>query len=55
MASLLVGFLPQSKDVQVRLLGDFKLPLGVNVSLNGCLSICVSPVTCPGSLTQCQL
>ena len=27
-----------------RLIGDSKLPVGVNVSVNGCLSLCVSPV-----------
>ena len=31
--------LPQSKDMQVRLIVDPKLPVGVN----GCLSLCVSP------------
>ncbi len=36
------GFHPQSKDMQVRLTGDSKLPVGVSV--NGCLSLCVSPV-----------
>ncbi len=29
---------------QVRLTGNSKLPVGVNVSVNGCLSPCVSPV-----------
>ena len=39
------GFLSQSKDTQVnRLIGDSKLSIGVNVSVNGCLSLCVSPV-----------
>ncbi len=37
-------FLPQSQDMQVRLIGDSKLPVGVNVSVNGCLSLYVSPV-----------
>ncbi|KAL7383383.1 hypothetical protein ABVT39_009534 [Epinephelus coioides] len=27
-----------------RLIGDSKLSVGVNVSVNGCLSLCVSPV-----------
>lgn len=36
--------LPQSKDIQVRLIGDSKLPIGVIVSVTGCLSLCVSPV-----------
>lgn len=31
------GFLPQSKDMQARLTGYSKLPIGVNVSVNGCL------------------
>lgn len=29
------GFLQQSKDLQVRLIGDSKLALGVKVSMNG--------------------
>lgn len=33
------GFLPQSKDVCVWLTGDSKLVIGVNVSMNGCLSL----------------
>lgn len=55
------GFLPQSKDVQVRLTAHSKLPVGVKVSVNGCLSLRVGPVIdwrpvqfrpqCP----QCQL
>ncbi len=28
------GFLPQSKDMQVRLTGDSELPIGVNVSMS---------------------
>ncbi len=36
------GFLPQSKDMQVRLTGDSKLPVGVNVSVNR--SLYISPV-----------
>lgn len=31
------GFLPQTKNMQVRLIGDSKLPIGVNVSVNGCV------------------
>ena len=38
------GFLSQSKDMQVRFIVDSKLPVGVNVTVNGCLSLCVSPV-----------
>ncbi len=35
------GFLPQSKDMQVRLIGDSKLPVGVIVSMSGLsVSIC---------------
>ena len=30
--------------MQVRLTGDSKLTVGVNVSVNGCLCLCVSPV-----------
>ena len=38
------GFLPQSKDMQHnRLTDDSKLPVGVNMSVSGCLSLCVSP------------
>jgi len=36
-------FPPQSKDMQVRLIGDSKLPIGVKASMNGCLSLSVSP------------
>ena len=34
------GFLPQSKNMHVRSIGDSKLSLGVNVSVNGCVSLC---------------
>lgn len=34
------GFLSQSKDKQIRLIDDSKLAVGVNVSMNGCLSLC---------------
>ena len=37
---LWVHFLPQSKDIQVRLICDTKLAVGVN----GCLSLCVNVV-----------
>ncbi len=43
--SMYSGFLPQSKDMQVRLIGNYKLPVGVNVSVSGCLSLYVGPVT----------
>lgn len=33
------GFLPQFRDMQVRLIGDFKLPGCVNGSVCGCLSL----------------
>lgn len=36
-------FLPHSKDLQ--LIGDPELLIGVNVSANDCLSLCVSPAT----------
>ena len=32
------GFLPLSKHMHVRLIGNSKLSLGVSVSVNGCLS-----------------
>jgi len=32
------GFLPPPKSMHVRLIGDFKLSLGVSVSVCGCLS-----------------
>ncbi len=38
------SFLLQSKHMQVGLIGDPKLPLGGNQSMNGCLSLYVSPV-----------
>lgn len=34
---------PQSKDMQVGLIGDSALPKGVDVSVKGCLSLYVSP------------
>ena len=37
------SFLPQSKDMHDRLIGNPKLPVGVNVNMTGCLSLCVSP------------
>ena len=38
------GFLPQSKDMQRnRLINNSKLPVGVNLSMSGCLSLCTSP------------
>ncbi|MEQ2158614.1 hypothetical protein GOODEAATRI_014200 [Goodea atripinnis] len=39
------GFLPQSKNMTVRLIGFSKLPLGVNECVQGCLS-CVC-LCCP--------
>lgn len=41
---VLSSFLPQNKDMQVRLTGNSKLPGGVNVGVNGCLSVSISPV-----------
>ena len=35
------GFLPPSKNMHVRLIGDSKLTLGVSVCMCGCLSLCV--------------
>lgn len=36
-------------QMHVMLVGDYKLPICVNVSVNGCLSLCVSPSTnCSG-------
>ncbi len=49
---------------RVRLIGDSKLPVGVNVSVGGCLSLYVGPVidykrvrgvSRPSPLAQCQL
>lgn len=38
--------LPQSKDMKLaRLTGEFTLLIGVNMRANGCLSVCISPVT----------
>ena len=34
------GFLPQSKDMHVRLIGGSNLPIEVLVSMHGCLSMC---------------
>ena len=34
------GFLPQSNDMHVRLIGGYELPVGVIVSVHGCSSIC---------------
>ncbi len=34
-------FLPQSRDVQVQLIGDSISQVGLNVSMNGCLSLYV--------------
>ncbi len=48
--------------MQVRLIGDSKFPVGVTVSVSGCLSLYVGPVTdwrpvqgVPPPLAQCQL
>ncbi len=56
------SFLPQSKDMQVRLTGDSKFPVGVNMSVSGCLSLYVGPMTdlrpvqsVPHRSPQCQL
>lgn len=39
------GFFPHFKDMNVRLTGDFKLALGVNVSINCGISPCDGLVT----------
>lgn len=38
---------PQSKDMKVSLNVDSKLPVGVHVSANGCLSVSPVILTCP--------
>lgn len=38
------SFLPRPKGMHVGLIGNSELSVGVNVSLNYCLSLCVSPV-----------
>ena len=50
------------RDMPVRLIGHSKFPVGVNVKVNGCLSLYVSPVTnwrlvqgVTLLLAQCQL
>lgn len=35
---------PPIDQKKVRLSGDSKLPVDINMSVNGCLSLCVSPV-----------
>lgn len=49
-------FLPQSKDVRIRLFGDSKLVADVKLRVNGCLLFCLSLVAdwqpirmCPAS------
>lgn len=43
------GFLSHSKDMHgVRLIGDSKVAVGVNVSANGYLFLCDRLATCPG-------
>lgn len=43
------GFLPQARDMQliigVSLNGDYKLPIGVKVTVNGCESLRIGAVT----------
>lgn len=42
----LTQFSGWSKDMHgVRLSGDSELVIGMNVSVNGCLSLCIGPVT----------
>uniref|UniRef100_A0A0E9TVQ9 Uncharacterized protein n=1 Tax=Anguilla anguilla TaxID=7936 RepID=A0A0E9TVQ9_ANGAN len=35
VSSVYCSFLPQSKDRQVRVIGDSKLPIGMSVGVNG--------------------
>lgn len=39
------SFLSKSKDMRIRSSGYFKVPTGVNASVNGCLSFCVGFAT----------
>lgn len=41
VASMCSRFLSQYKDTHIRLTGDPKWPIGVNMSVYGCLSLCV--------------
>ncbi len=41
------GFLQQSEDMHVGLISNSKLTIGVNVGVNGLLSVCVSPAMDP--------
>lgn len=44
----LSGFPPKSNEMQARLTGDFKLLVGMNMSVNDYLSLCVGPLKiCP--------
>lgn len=56
------SFHPQSKDLKFWLTGDSKMPSKVHLSMNGRLSLCVSPVidwrpvlVLPRLSPQCQL
>ena len=40
------SFLPQSKDMHVRLVGGSKLPVGVIVSVHGCSFVCGPVMDC---------
>lgn len=42
--SLWLLLLPQSKDMLVRLTDNSKLAVGVNVSVDGCFSLCVGTI-----------
>lgn len=45
------GFLQKSKNMHIRVISDFELPIGVNVSMCSCLSLYASPV----SFMECQM
>ena len=46
------SFLPQSKDMHVGLISGFKLPVGVIVSVRGCLHVDTWPLRWTGDLTR---
>lgn len=46
------SFLPQSKNMQGRLTSDFKLPVGVNMTVNGCLSLHMLALRLTGDLSR---
>lgn len=42
---------PTDQNMQLRSIGESKLPVGVNMNASGCLSTYVSPMT--GDLSRC--